>query len=77
MARALNIPIPTEFDAGSYDEQAEYIEALLERMESKQGQEFDRELVEVAKRRLALYRSNPSRTLPADEVKARLLAKYR
>ena len=77
MSGALNIPIPSEFDASSYDEQAEYIEALLKRMESRQEQEFDRELVEVAKRRLSLYRADPSRTLPAAEVKARLLAKYR
>lgn len=76
MARALNIPIPTEFDACSYDEQADYIEALLERMEARQGQEFDSDLIELAKRRLALYKADPSRTESADEVKARLLAKY-
>lgn len=76
MSRVANIPIPAEFDDSSYDEKAEYIEALLDRLEAEHEAPYDAELVELAKRRLAMHRADPERAVSADEAKARLLSRY-
>jgi putative addiction module component (TIGR02574 family) len=73
-----HVPIPPPgFDDLPRDEQLDYIERLIDRVEGERGGFALRpEVVQEIRARRERDRLHPEEALPADEVRARLRAKY-
>jgi hypothetical protein len=71
------VAVPAGFDELHPEEQLQYVEKLLERVESSLAGRLDAELIAETRRRRERHRLHPDEAEPASVVKARLLAKYR
>jgi hypothetical protein len=76
MAIAHNLDTPTGFDDLSAEEQLEYVDTLLGRVENRLESRFDEGLVTEVRRRREAHRMDPDGAVDADVVRDRLLAKY-
>ena len=76
MAIAHNLETPTGFDDLSAEEQLEYVDRLLGRVETRLDDGLDKSVVAEVTRRLEAHRKDPSAAEDADVVRERLLAKY-
>ena len=71
----VNHPMP-EFDDLTVADQLAVVESLLDRLESRPGDELDPALIALVRARYEAWQEHPEDTEPADAVFERLLARY-